>query len=337
MSKKNYKTTYLYLWLLLAVGLAVVCAISFSEDGKFGVVELTQAPIRDVVLAPELSEEEKAEMERLRQEEEADFSREVIAETDTTVSRVLIFGDSMTILVANRLAAYGEKNGYKVASVTWDGSSTISWSSCDTLDNFIRKYKPDFIMVTLGSNELFLKNFESRKPYVQKILDKIGNIPFVWISPPNWKEDVGFNLMMRSVLPQGTFYNSNKLDLPRGADHIHPTPRGGVIWTDSIMTWMRYTPHPIPSEKPDASVTTRPHDSHYYRAGKGGGGGTNGGQGVAPSEASEELPAMPGDQQPEAEQPAVAPVHEPSVPEPVEQSAPPAPAPEPAPTPPSEQ
>lgn len=286
---KNYKQTYLFLWLLLAVALAVVCAISFTEDGKIAGVQLTKGTFPDVILAPELTEEEKAEIAAAEKE---DFQEErvVTADPDTTVKTVLIFGDSMTILVANRLAAYGEKNGYRVASVTWDGSSTVSWSSCDTLDNFIARYHPDFIMVTLGSNELFLKNFDSRRPYVEKIVEKIGNIPFVWISPPNWKEDVGFNAMMRRTLPKGTFYNSNHLDLPRGADHIHPTPKGGIIWTDSIMAWMPFTPHPIPFEKPSPKVGTRAHLSHYFKAGKGGRSDAKGGAESGMEESGEMAP-----------------------------------------------
>lgn len=270
---KNYKKTYLWLWVLLAVGLAVVCAFSFFDNPKFLGYEISQGTFPDVILAPDgggasagegLTEEEYYELE----------NPAVLAETDTTVKSVLIFGDSMTILVANRLAAYGEKNGYEVASVTWDGSSSISWSSCDTLENYIARYHPDFIFVTLGSNELFLKNFNSRKPYVEKLVEKMGDIPFVWIGPPNWKEDVGFNAMMRSVLPRGTYFDSNGLDLPRGKDHIHPTPKGGIAWTDSIMRWMPKTPHPIPSEKPDPGVGTRSHHYHYFKAGSNKGGGS---------------------------------------------------------------
>lgn len=261
---KEYKKTYLYLWLLLAVALAVVCAISFFDEAKVGEIELTQATFPQVILAPEEPEEETVvENETL---DEIPAEEIIVAETDTTVKTVLVFGDSMTILVANRLAAYGEKNGYRVASVTWDSSSSVAWSSCDTLDNFIARYNPDFVMVTLGSNELFLKNFNLRKPYVEKLIQKIGDIPFVWIGPPNWKEDVGYNAMMESTLPPGTFFRSEGLDLPRGADHIHPTPKGGIIWTDSIMRWIGSTPHPILAERPDSGVGTRPHSSHYFKA-----------------------------------------------------------------------
>lgn len=185
--------------------------------------------------------------------------------TGNNVKSVLIFGDSMTILVANRLAQYGKKNGYSVHSITWDSSSSVTWSQCDTLDNFIRRYRPDLIMITLGSNELFLKNFNSRRPDVERLLAKIGNIPFLWISPPNWKEDKGYNAFMKSILPPGTFFNSNNLVLPRQKDHIHPTREGGVTWTDSIMKWVPRSAHPIKAEVPDPGTSSK-HNVHYFKA-----------------------------------------------------------------------
>ena len=298
---KKDRKAYLYLWLLLAVALAAVCAIAFVDEVRLGGWEVRKGTFREVLLA-----EEKA---GAYENEDADGEPEqltVTAEADSTVRNVLIFGDSMTILVANRLAAYGEENGYKVTSVTWDGSSSVTWSSCDTLDNFIARVKPDFIVVTLGSNELFLKNFDSRRPYVEKVVAKMKGIPFVWISPPNWKEDVGFNKMMRQTLPAGTFYDSNKLTLARGKDNIHPTVRAGIEWTDSIMSWMPYTPHPIASRRPTGKAT-RIHDAHYFRAGGGRMAAPPVEAGLndeEPEEASEHMPGV-------APEPGAAPEQEP--------------------------
>lgn len=252
---------------MLAVALAVVCAFSFFDSLRIGNYEFARGTFPEVIFATEQEPMELYDGQGFPISEEGE--RVVLAETDSTVSSVLIFGDSMTVLVANRLAAYGEKNGYAVTSVTWDGSSTVAWSSCDTLDNVIAHAKPDFIVVTLGSNELFLKNFDSRIPHVRKIVEKFHGTPFVWIGPPNWKEDQGFTAMMRRALPAGTFYDSNHLDLPRGPDHIHPTPSGGISWTDSIMAWIPFSAHPIRAERPDKGVRTRSHNSYYYKMGGG--------------------------------------------------------------------
>lgn len=270
----NYKKTYVYLWLILAVALIIIIVIAFAEDSSVGNISLRQGTYKDVLMAPDPKESPETAAGADSTGGAASTSEGVapggdprpIHTPDTTVKSVLIFGDSMTILIANRLAAYGKQNGYMVNSVTWDSSSSVVWSGCDTLDNFIRRYRPDFIMVTLGSNELFLRDFSKRKPYVEKILAKMGDIPFVWIGPPNWKEDQGYNDMMESTLPPGTFFRSEGIDLPRGKDKIHPTPKGGVIWTDTIMRWIAKSAHPIKAEVPDSSIGNVRHNSTYFRA-----------------------------------------------------------------------
>lgn len=261
---KRYKRSYLYLWLLLAVGLVIMVGLSFVGELSIGSYTLQKAPFKEVITGEAVTGADAAAT--AFQPMDTTFMAPPAEVTDSTVKSVLIFGDSMTILVANRMAAYGKQNGYEVTSVTWDSSTSIGWSGCDTLDNYIARYKPDFIIVTLGSNELFLQNFDKRRPYVEKLVKKIGKIPFVWIGPPNWKEDKGFNNMMEAILPSGTYFRTEGMDLPRGEDHIHPTPRGGVIWTDSIMRWISTSRHPILNEVPDASIGTPSHRNFYYKA-----------------------------------------------------------------------
>lgn len=268
MKDKNYKKTYLYLWALLVVALVVAVGVSFVEEVSIGGHTLQKGTFREVMLGSGPESPGSAGVGGTAMKQTMDTTRlaEPVNETDTTVRSVLIFGDSMTILVANRMAAYGKQNGYSVSSVTWDSSTSVGWSGCDTLENFIERYHPDFIMVTLGSNELFLQNFDARRPYVEKLVNKIGKIPFVWIGPPNWKEDKGYNDMMENTLPAGTYFRTGEMDLPRGPDHIHPTPAGGVTWTDSIMRWISTSRHPILNEVPDASIGSPSHNAHYYRA-----------------------------------------------------------------------
>lgn len=263
---KPYKKSYLYLWLLLAVALIIVIALSFVEEVKIGSLSLQKAPFKEVIMGEQVPGASGAPGAVAMQPMDTSFMAPPENRTDTTVKSILIFGDSMTILVANRMAAYGKQNGYEVTSVTWDSSTSVGWSSCDTLENFIARAKPDFIMVTLGSNELFLQNFDARRPSIEKLVKKIGKIPFVWIGPPNWQEDKGFNDMMEATLPAGTYFRTEGMELPRGKDHIHPTPQGGVMWTDSIMRWMPSSRHPILNEVPDESIGTPAHKNTYFRA-----------------------------------------------------------------------
>ena len=240
------------LWLLLAVALAVILAISFDKDGNFGKLSLRQSAIRET-LTREPETEVPAEVP-----DTIDGAGE--AQTDTTVHSVMVFGDSMTILVANRIAYYGAQNGYDVNSVTWYSSSTKVWGECDTLRHFIKAYNPDFIMVTLGANELFINNIADRDKYVKKIMEQIGDIPFVWIGPPNWKPDTGINDMLEKTLPKGTFFLTNGMTLERGSDKMHPTQKAADQWADSIMRWMPDSRHPILSAFPDTVTRKPPHN-----------------------------------------------------------------------------
>lgn len=250
------------IWIILAIALIIFAGLSFLDEIKIGNYTLQKAPFKETLLSEKIPESpyvETAEIDSLT-------GKAKLAEPDTTVKSILIFGDSMTILIANRMAAYGKQNGYKVTSVTWDSSSSVGWSGCDTLENYIRIARPDFIMVTLGSNELFLQNFDRRSPYIKKLIDKIGDIPFVWIGPPNWKDDKGFNDMMVRTLPPGTYFRTEGMTLQRGPDHVHPTPAAGALWTDSIMRWIKTSPHPILSEFPDSAIGKPGHNAYYLKA-----------------------------------------------------------------------
>ena len=57
-----------------------------------------------------------------------------------------------------------------------------------------------------------MKGCEKR---IRAILSKIGNIPTIWIGPPNWCEDNGYNKLLREVMGPRGYYPSNKLTFER--------------------------------------------------------------------------------------------------------------------------
>lgn len=105
--------------------------------------------------------------------------------TDTTaVRKVLFLGDSMTGWMAERLNAYGEINGFEVATIVWDGSTISKWADTDGLADIIAAENPDAIMVCLGMNEMFEPFPEKRlSTPVEKLVDAFGDTPFLWIGP----------------------------------------------------------------------------------------------------------------------------------------------------------
>lgn len=251
------------LWLLITVAMVIFLGFSLSEwEIKIGEYTAKKAGFAETLL----SEPENTEIPASNVEVSDSIDSLVekpIAEPDTTVHSMLVFGDSMTHLLSMSIAKYGTKNNYKVTSVTWESSSIPAWRKSGKIKDYIEMSKPDFIIVSLGSNEMELKHFDRRIPDVKEIVKQLDTIPFVWVGPPLWKEDRGVYSMLESALPHGVLFRTEGIEIPRGGDHIHPTKRGADIWADTIMSWISHSSHPILTERPDTGTSTRGHKFIY--------------------------------------------------------------------------
>lgn len=244
------KSHYVGLWLLLALSLAAVITVAWLDvDIRFAGHEFKKAPI-DVLRASADTTDSVASIEELAAAEET----AKVIRTDSAPQSILIFGDSMTFNLALRLAQYAKQNGHTLHSVNWDSSNTKIWAESDTLSYYIRRFEPTFIFISLGSNELYFRKPEARLPYVKRIIEMIGDIPYVWIGPPNWKEDSGINDMIASNVKRGSFFRSAGMEFKRKKDHIHPTRQASALWVDSIARWMPKSAHPILMEMPSDSI-----------------------------------------------------------------------------------
>ena len=250
------KSNYFGLWLLLVLALVVVVGVAFlPDDLSIGAYTIKRAPIKDALLADNtvLTDSFVEETDSVEIRETELVSQPVV--TDSVPKSILLFGDSMTYNLALRLASYAAQNGHKMHAVNWDSSNTKIWADTDTLLYYIKKYNADFIFVSLGSNELYFKKPEMRLPYVKRILEMIGETPYVWIGPPNWREDSGINDMLQAACAPGSFFRSAGMEFKRKKDKIHPTREASALWIDSIMRWMPKSRHPILSDCPSDSIS----------------------------------------------------------------------------------
>ena len=245
---------YTGVWTLLAVSLAAFVALSqvsrrtplsfWGLDLQYVSFweELTAAP---TAVPPE---EELASADTVP----AECGEKI--ETDTVPKNILFIGDSMLEGLGPRLAAYAKLNGHKLNTVIWYSSTSEVWGRCDTLSHFIRRFHPDYIFVCLGSNELFVRDIiTKRASCVDHILEQIGDIPYVWIGPPNWKPDTGINQLVSSKAARGTYFMSDGMHFDRTKDGAHPTRRSAGLWMDSVARWMpENCAHPILMEMPPA-------------------------------------------------------------------------------------
>ncbi|MCM1377360.1 MAG: hypothetical protein NC097_06165 [Clostridium sp.] len=195
------------------------------------------------------------------------FSVFAQASSQPRIKKVLVIGDSMTGWLAERLNAYGKKDGFDVATVIWDGSTIKKWAASPNFSKIVKEQKPDAIFICLGMNELFTPNPEkSLGASLEKFKSVIGNTPYLWIGPPSWPGKKGgeaLNTWLATKLGQGHYFNSSSLNLSRQSrTNPHPTRAGICTWVDAFMKWIpantdlnfRSTAAPAASEMSRPSV-----------------------------------------------------------------------------------
>lgn len=178
---------------------------------------------------------------------------------DKTISKVLFIGDSMTGWMAERLNAYGQKDGFSVATIIWDGSTIKKWANSAKLASIIKEQNPDVVFISLGLNELFERNPEaSLGTSLAKIKSALGNTPYLWIGPPSWpgkSKGEKLNEWLEKNLGASHYFNSSNLDLQRQSKtNPHPSKVGICKWIDAVVDWIPdHTNLHFPSLAPPAT------------------------------------------------------------------------------------
>ena len=251
---------YWGLWSLLLAALAFFAFLSFWQEGiTVGGLEIKTATFaRDLGIEP--GDDGSANTDSLKNKKRASGKAQDDnwrAPMDTTAKNILFIGDSMLEGLAPRLAKYCDKNGHTLVEVIWYSSSTLYWGQSDRLANLIAKYKPNYIFVCLGANELYVPNIKHvRRPYLKKILAEIGDIPYVWIGPPNWDEDTGINDLLDQETDKGCFYLSAHDQFERSRDGAHPTRASAHKWMDRVVKWIGESgAHPFRLDDPGPGIS----------------------------------------------------------------------------------
>lgn len=172
---------------------------------------------------------------------------------DTAAKRILFFGDSMVEGLSMRFSDYAMENGHRLYSVCWYGSSIGAWASAtDSIDRMLAWAQPDYIVVSLGGNELRAKDLERRMEDIRKIQGQLGTVPTVWIAPPSWVSNPTITGAIERTVGTRRYFDSTRLTYTRGSDNMHPTFGSSARWMDSIAVWMSspMTAHPIVMDRP---------------------------------------------------------------------------------------
>lgn len=256
---------YLGLWAVLAVTLCAAIALS-RFSGVADDLHLATADYMTTLFSPVKAEPTRpaapadATAAPRASKPATAYRRPASVKPDTSGKTILFIGDSMLEGLSPRLAAYAKKNGHKMYSVIWYSSSTEVWGSSTKLQGYISQLHPDYVVICLGANELFVRDIaKKRRRYVDTMLRQIGKLPYIWIGPPNWKPDTGINDMLQEALAPGTFYLSNGQQFDRQRDGAHPTRKSAAAWMDRVCRWIvTSSAHPIKLDVPaEASAHCR--------------------------------------------------------------------------------
>lgn len=153
-----------------------------------------------------------------------------------SIKRILFVGDSQLENLRKPVRKRLMDNDYQlVASVVWYGSTTKQWANTDTLAYFISKYKPDFVLVALGLNEVHARDHERRKKYAQTIKSNLEqrNLPYYYIGPAFWMKDKGITTVLQETFGE-LFYPSHLLTLDRSTDGKHPSKDAANVWFEKV-------------------------------------------------------------------------------------------------------
>lgn len=235
------KRTYFSFFALLLVAFMLFAGLSFFKDDIEEASGINTATFASDLLSTPADELELADVVTTDSASGKAIATVERAPLDTTKKNILFIGDSMLERLSPRIAAYAEENEHQMNTVIWYGSSTEVWATSGRVKECIQKYRPGYIIISLGGNELFVNDIIARRTkYVKQIVAEFADIPYVWIGPPNWKKDTGINKMIQSVVPKGNFYLSYTPDqhYERAKDGAHPTPASAAKWADRICKWI---------------------------------------------------------------------------------------------------
>ena len=158
-------------------------------------------------------------------------------------SRVFLLGDSLSVGLSRPLAQLAKEHGVEFAHMGKVGTRIDQWANNAALFDAIRKFKPTLILVSLGTNDEFMKldGGKRQAPYLETLLTKLRAIaPVAWIGPPKLpKPDTnGVIPLILKKVPSSHYFPSQKLTIPRAGDKLHPTTSGYAGWAGAIWKWL---------------------------------------------------------------------------------------------------
>jgi len=162
--------------------------------------------------------------------------------------RILLIGDSLGVGTAPHFAALAKEAGAEFKSIAITGSRIDQWASSKELPKILASFQPDLVLVSLGTNDAYMRGpdvIAQQHAALLQLLEVLRGRDIVWIGPPTLPAAAtpGIVPMIQdaagtALAPRFFYFHSERLQIPRGPDHLHPTVRGYAGWAGAIWHWL---------------------------------------------------------------------------------------------------
>jgi lysophospholipase L1-like esterase len=152
-------------------------------------------------------------------------------------SRVLHTGDSMVGGgLCKALQPRFEAEGAKFYRDVWESGRIFQFAASDRIPKLLKKIDPDLVILTLGSNDVWLNEPDRIASSAEKIAKMVseGGRDCWWLAPPVWKAYFkGIVELLREHSAPCAFFDATEVEMQRRPDGIHPSDKGGEAWADA--------------------------------------------------------------------------------------------------------
>lgn len=158
-------------------------------------------------------------------------------------SRVLLIGDSLAVGLGPQLRSLAADDDVPFLGIGVVGSTIRDWAHGarrSELMAALAAFDPNFILVSLGTNDEYLTAAsaaaeEDDLDDLLALLAEYGVV--VWIGPPTLPKPTNGAVAM--IEDTGVpYFSSDRLDIPRAPDGIHPTVAGYGAWAGMLWSWL---------------------------------------------------------------------------------------------------
>lgn len=159
--------------------------------------------------------------------------------------RILLFGDSLAVGLAPPLSDLAKSGGVGFTGIGKVGSTVRDWAGQSQLNTELRAKlaeRPTVVLCSLGTNDEALSPDSARAevPLIDTLIALIrdSGAELGWVGPPRLQKTNGFSAIIQSKLPQNRYFHSEKYDIPRANDGLHPTVLGYAGWAGVLWRWV---------------------------------------------------------------------------------------------------